>query len=226
MTAPTPLRVVVGDDDVLLREGIARLLSEAGHDVVAQVGDADDLLRRTLALRPDIAVVDVRMPPRREDDGLVAAIELRRRLPQTGVLVLSQFCEPSFALDLVGDRPEGAGYLLKERVGDVRSFIDSVARVAAGGSVLDAEVVARMLGRRRPSGPLSALTEREFAVLAAMAQGKSNRGIADSLFVSQASVEKHVTAIFRKLDIEADDSEHRRVHAVLAYVRERDDRRG
>jgi DNA-binding NarL/FixJ family response regulator len=224
MTAGGALRVAIGDDDVLLREGIARILGEAGHEVVVLSGDADDVLRRTLARRPDIAILDVRMPPRREDDGLVAAIELRRRLPDTGVLILSQFCEPSFALDLVGDRPEGVGYLLKERVGDVGSFVEAVGRVAAGGSVLDPEVVGRMLGRRRPSGTLGGLTGRELAVLAAMAEGKSNRGIADTLFLSQASVEKHVTAIFRKLDIEPTDTEHRRVHAVLAYVRRGDER--
>jgi DNA-binding NarL/FixJ family response regulator len=223
VTAAGALRVAIGEDDVLLREGIARILGEAGHEVVVLSGDAQDVLHRTLAHRPDVAILDVRMPPRREDDGLVAAIELRRRLPGTGVLILSQFCEPSFALDLVGDRPEGVGYLLKERVGDVRSFVDAVGRVAAGGSVLDAEVVGRMLGRRRPSGALAGLTGRELAVLAAMAEGKSNRGIADALFIGQASVEKHVTAIFRKLDIEPTDTEHRRVHAVLAYVRRRDD---
>lgn len=221
----TSLRVVIGEDDVLLREGIARILGEAGHEIVVRSGDAEDVLRRALAHRPDIAILDVRMPPRREDDGLVAAIELRRRLPRTGVLILSQYCEPSFALDLVGDRPDGVGYLLKERVGDVHSFVEAVGRVAAGGSVLDAEVVGRMLGRRRPAGALAGLTERELAVLAAMAEGRSNRGVADSLFVSQASVEKHVTAIFRKLGIEPADSEHRRVHAVLAYLRQQDDRR-
>jgi DNA-binding NarL/FixJ family response regulator len=222
---PTGLRVAVGEDDVLLREGIARILGEAGHEVVVRSGDAEDVLRRALAHRPDVAVLDVRMPPRREDDGLVAAIELRRRLPGTGVLILSQFCEPSFALDLVGDRPEGVGYLLKERVGDVGSFLDAVGRVAAGGSVLDPEVVGRMLGRRRPADALAGLTDRELSVLAAMAEGKSNRGIADALFVSLASVEKHVTAIFRKLGIEPVDSQHRRVHAVLAYVQRRDERR-
>ena len=146
----TPLRVAVGEDDVLLREGIARILAEAGLDVVAQSGDADDLLRRSLAYRPDVAVVDVRMPPRHEADGLLAALELRRRLPSTGVLILSQFCEPAIALELIGDRPEGVGYLLKERVGDVASFTGAVAQVAAGGTVLDPEVVGRMLGRRAP----------------------------------------------------------------------------
>ena len=213
------LRVTIGEDDVLLREGIASLLTEARVEVVAQSGDAGDFLRRTLAHRPDVAIVDVQMPPRREDDGLRAAIELRRRLPQTGVLVLSQFCEPSFALDLIGDRPEGVGYLLKERVGYVNDFVDAIARVAAGGSALDPEVVARMLGRADPDDPLNTLTPRERAVLAAMAEGKSNLGISQALYVSEAAVEKHVTAIFRKLAITPASTEHRRVHAVLMYGR-------
>ncbi len=217
---PAPLRVTIGEDDVLLREGIARILTEAGLEVVALSADADDLLRRTLAHRPDVAIVDVQMPPRRQDDGLRAAIEVRRRLPGIGVLILSQFCEPAFALELIGDRPEGVGYLLKERVGDVRSFTEAVARVAAGGSVLDAEVVGRMLGRRGPADALQELTQREHDVLAAMAEGKSNSGIAETLFISLASVEKHVTAIFRKLGIAAASSEHRRVHAVLVFVQQ------
>ncbi len=217
---PAPLRVTIGEDDVLLREGIARILTEAGLEVVALSADADDLLRRTLAHSPDVAIVDVQMPPRRQDDGLRAAIEVRRRLPGIGVLILSQFCEPAFALELIGDRPEGVGYLLKERVGDVRSFTEAVARVAAGGSVLDAEVVGRMLGRRGPADALQELTQREHDVLAAMAEGKSNSGIAETLFISLASVEKHVTAIFRKLGIAAASSEHRRVHAVLLFVQQ------
>jgi DNA-binding NarL/FixJ family response regulator len=195
-TVSDPLRVVIGEDDVLMREGMARLLAEAGFDVVAQAGDADDLLRKTLAHRPDVAVVDVQMPPRREDDGLVAAMEVRRRLPSTGVLVLSQFYEETYALDLIGDRAEGVGYLLKERVGDVSAFVDAVERVAAGGSALDPQVIGRMLGRRRGSGPLDELTPRERDVLAAMAEGKSNLGIAEALVVSEAAVEKHVTGIF------------------------------
>ena len=214
----TPLRVVIGEDDVLLREGIARLLVEAGCDVVAQTGDADDFLRRTLAHRPDVAVVDVQMPPRHEDDGLRAAMELRTRLPDTGVLVLSQFYEESYALDLIGDRPEGVGYLLKERVGDVSAFVAAVERVAAGGSALDPEIVGRMLGRRR-SGPLDELTSRERDVLAAMAEGKSNRGIAQALVVSETAVEKHVTRIFTKLGLGPTSMEHRRVLAVLTYMR-------
>jgi DNA-binding NarL/FixJ family response regulator len=199
---------------------MARLLGDAGLDVVAQAGDAEHLLRRTLAHRPDVAIVDVQMPPRRENDGLLAAIELRERLPEMGVVILSQFCEPSFALDLIGDRPEGVGYLLKERIGKVSAFVDAVGRVAGGGSALDPEVVARMLGRSQLGAPLRALTPRERAVLAAMAEGKSNIGIAQTLFISEAAVEKHVTAILRKLDIAPADTEHRRVHAVLTFIRE------
>ena len=165
-----------------------------------------------------VAIVDIRMPPRRKDDGLVAAIELRRRLPETGVVILSQFCEPAFALDLIGERPEGIGYLLKERVGDVKTFLDAITRVAAGGSALDAEVVGRMLGRPDADDPLRALSPRDRAVLAAMAEGKSNAGIAQALLVSEATVEKHVTAIFRKLGIAPASTEHRRVHAVLKYL--------
>ena len=205
-----PLRVVIGEDDLLLREGIARLLAEAGFDVVAQAGDADDLLRKTLAHRPDVAVVDVQMPPRREDDGLVAALEVRRRLPDTGVLVLSQFYEESYALDLIGDRAEGVGYLLKERVGDVAAFVDAVQRVGAGGSAIDPQIVSRMLDD---------LTPRERQVLEAMAEGKSNLGIAETLVVSEAGVEKHIRAIFQKLDIGPTTTEHRRVLAVLTYMR-------
>jgi DNA-binding NarL/FixJ family response regulator len=214
-----PLTVVIGEDDVLLREGIARLLAEAGFEVVAQTGDADDFLRRTLAHKPDVAVVDVQMPPRREDDGLQAAMALRDSLPDTGVLVLSQFYEESYALDLIGERPEGVGYLLKERVGDVSAFTDAVERVAAGGSALDPEIVGRMLGRRRAGGPLDELTPRERDVLAAMAEGKSNHGIAEALVVSDAAVEKHVGRIFQKLGLGPTGTEHRRVLAVLAYMR-------
>ena len=220
-----PLRVAIGEDDVLLREGVARILTGAGLEVVAQSGDADDLLQRSLAYRPDVVVTDVQMPPRREDDGLRAAMELRRRSPGIGVLILSQFCEPAYVMDLVGERPEGVGYLLKERVGDVTAFVDAVRRVAAGGSALDPEVVIRMLGRRKQEGPLRLLTPRELAVLAAMAEGLSNQGVAESLLISHASVEKHVTAIFRKLHIAPTDSEHRRVQAVLTYLRAGDHRR-
>ena len=223
--ARPPLRVALGEDDVLLREGIARILVDAGLDVVGQSGNADDLLRRALAYDPDDVIVDVQMPPRQEDDGLQAALELRRRRPGIGVLILSQFCEPAYVMELVGERPEGVGYLLKERVGDVAAFIDAVSRVAAGGSALDPEVVARMLGRHTREDPLQILTVRELEVLAAMAEGRSNLGIARSLLVGQASVEKSVTAIFRKLGIAAADTEHRRVQAVLTYLRHRHHRR-
>ena len=211
--------MVIGEDDVLLREGIVRLLSEAGFDVVAQAGDADDLLRKALAHRPDVAVVDVQMPPGGRDDGLRAAIELRRRHPETGVLVLSQVYEEHYALELIGERAEGAGYLLKERVGDVEEFIAAVHRVAAGGSALDPEVVGRMLGRRHVEGPVDRLTPRERDVLAAMAEGKSNQGIAEALVVTEAAVEKHVTGIFHKLGLGPTPMEHRRVLAVLTYLR-------
>jgi DNA-binding NarL/FixJ family response regulator len=210
---------VIGEDDLLLREGIARLLGEAGFEVVAQAGDADDFLRKALAHRPDVALVDVQMPPGHGDDGLRAAVELRRDRPETGVLVLSQFYEEQYALDLIGERAEGVGYLLKERVGDVKAFTDAVARVAEGGSALDPEVVARMLGRRRPAGPLDTLSPRERDVLAAMAEGKSNRGIAEALVVTEAAVEKHVTSIFHKLGLGPTSTEHRRVRAVLTHLR-------
>jgi DNA-binding NarL/FixJ family response regulator len=196
-----------------------RLLAEAGFDVVAQAGDADSLLRKALAFRPDVVVADVQMPPGRGEDGLRAALELRRQRPETGVLVLSQFYEEQYALELIGDRPEGVGYLLKERVGDVEAFTEAVARVAAGGSALDPEVVGRMLGRRRADGPLDRLSPRERDVLGAMAEGKSNQGIAEALVVTEAAVEKHVTGIFHKLELGQAPSQHRRVLAVLTYLR-------
>jgi DNA-binding NarL/FixJ family response regulator len=208
---------VIGEDDVLLREGISRLLADAGFEVLAQTGDAEEFLRRSLGHRPDVAVVDVQMPPGNEDDGLRAALELRRQRPDTGILVLSQFYEEHYAVELIGDDPEGVGYLLKERVGDVDAFIDAVNRVAAGGSALDPEIVARMLGRRR-EGPLDRLSPRERDVLTAMAEGKSNKGIAEALVVTQAAVEKHVTSIFHKLELDPGASEHRRVLAVLTYL--------
>jgi DNA-binding NarL/FixJ family response regulator len=210
---------VIGEDDVLLREGIARVLADAGYDVVAQAGDAEAFLRKALAHHVDVAVVDVKMPPDRSDDGLRAAVELRRQRPATGVLVLSQYCEERYAVDLIGDRAEGVGYLLKERVGDVDAFVDAVNRVASGGSALDPEVVARMLGRRSQRDPLAELTRREREVLAVMAEGKSNAGIAETLVVTEAAVEKHVTSIFLKLGLAQSLSDHRRVLAVLTYVR-------
>jgi DNA-binding NarL/FixJ family response regulator len=215
-----PVRVVIGEDDVLMREGIARLLVEGGFDVVSQAGDAEAFLRKALAHRPDVAVVDIQMPPGRGDDGLRAALELRRMLPQTGVLVLSQYYEEQYALDLIGDSAEGVGYLLKERVGDVDAFRDAVARVAAGGSALDPEVVGRMLGRRRREGPLDELSPRERDVLGHLAEGKSNQGIAEALVVTTAAVEKHITSIFQKLDLDVGPTEHRRVLAALTYLRD------
>jgi DNA-binding NarL/FixJ family response regulator len=218
-----PLRVVIGEDDVLMREGIARVLGEAGYDVAAVAGDADDLLRKALAHRADVVVADVQMPPGHGDDGLRAATEVRKRRPDTAVLILSKFYEEDYALDLIGERPEGVGYLLKERIGDVHAFVDAVGRVAAGGSALDPEVVGRMLGRRRRSGPLDDLSPRERDVLAAMAEGKSNHGIAEQLVITEASVEKHVTNIFHKLGLGPSHTDHRRVLAVLTYLRDAGD---
>jgi DNA-binding NarL/FixJ family response regulator len=181
---PPPVRVVIAEDDVLLREGIARLLAGAGFEVVGQAGDAENFLRKALAHRPDVAVVDIQMPPGQGADGLRAALQLRSRLPAVGILVLSSHYEEGYALE-IGDRAEGVGYLLKERVGDVEAFTDAVARVAAGGSALDPEVVGRMLGRRRSrGGALAELTEREREVLAQIAEGKSNRGITETLVVT------------------------------------------
>jgi DNA-binding NarL/FixJ family response regulator len=217
---PDSLKVVIGEDDVLLREGIARILMEAGFDVVSQAGDADAFLRKALAHRPDVAVVDIQMPPGHGDDGLRAALELRQRSPETGVLVLSQYYDDQYAVDLIGDSAEGVGYLLKERVGDVDAFTDAVARVAAGGSALDPEVVGRMLGRRRREGPLDDLSPRERDVLAQLAEGKSNQGIAEELVVTSAAVEKHVTSIFHKLGLETSPTGHRRVLAALTYIRD------
>jgi DNA-binding NarL/FixJ family response regulator len=213
------VRVLLGEDDVLMREGIARLLAEAGFEVVGQAGDAEALLRKALAHKPDVVIADVQMPPGHGDDGLRAALELRKQRPETGVLVLSQYYEEEYALELIGAQPEGVGYLLKERVGDVEAFLQAVRRVAAGGSALDPEVVRRMLGRRRAAGPLDTLSPRERDVLGAMAEGKSNQGIAEALFVTAAAVEKHVTAIFQKLDLGPTPTEHRRVLAVLTYLR-------
>jgi DNA-binding NarL/FixJ family response regulator len=211
--------VVIGEDDVLLRAGIVRVLTEAGFDVVSETGDAESFLRKALAHRPDVAVVDVQMPPHHADDGLQAALALRRERPETSVLVLSQFYEEHYALDLIGDSAEGVGYLLKERVGDVEVFTDAVRRVAGGGSALDPEIVARMLGRRKDDGPLSQLSARERDVLEALAQGKSNTGIADTLCISVASVEKHVTSIFSKLGLSERTNHHRRVLAAIVFLR-------
>jgi DNA-binding NarL/FixJ family response regulator len=211
------MRVVIGEDSVLLRAGIARLLEDAGMEVVAQAADAEDLMRKVRAHRPDVAVVDIRMPPGNADDGLVAARQMRAELPDVGVLVLSQYAEEHYVTQLLQDGAEGVGYLLKERIADVERFVDSVRRVADGGSALDPEIVALMMGRRE-GGPLDALTDREREVLGLMAEGRTNRGIAGELFVSERAVERHVTAIFGKLGLPAGAGDHRRVLAVLTYV--------
>ncbi len=212
------MRVVIAEDSVLLREGIARLLQDAGHDVVGQAGDAEDLVRKVLAHRPDIAIVDVRMPPTNTDDGLRAALELRERAPEVAVLVLSQYVEEGYAHELIGGGAAGVGYLLKDRVADVERFVDAVARVGEGGSALDPEVVAQLLGRRRRDDPLEALTPREREVLGHMAEGRSNSAIAEELVVTERAVEKHVTSIFGKLDLPPAAQDHRRVLAVLRYL--------
>ncbi len=211
------MRIVVADDSVLLREGVVRLLEDAGFEIVGQAGDAEDLVRKVSAHKPDLAVVDIRMPPTGTDDGLQAALEIRRKLPGTGVLVLSQYVEESYALDLVADGADGTGYLLKDRVADIDGFIDAVRRVGDGGSALDPEVVATMLGRRRDD-PLGELTNREREVLALIAEGRSNHAIAEELVVTERAVEKHVTSIFSKLNLTPTAEDHRRVLAVLTFL--------
>jgi DNA-binding NarL/FixJ family response regulator len=213
------VRIVIGEDQALLREGIARLLEEAGFDVVGQAGDAVDLRRKVGAHKPDVAVVDIQMPPTRTDDGLRAAIHIRSEHPDTRVLVLSQYVEERYAVDLIGECAEGVGYLLKDRVGDLDEFADAVRRVGEGGSVLDPEVVTRMLARPRHENPMDELSPRERDVLELMAQGRSNQGIAEKLWITESAVEKHVTAIFEKLGLERDFEDHRRVLAVLAFLR-------
>jgi DNA-binding NarL/FixJ family response regulator len=211
--------VVIGEDDVLMREGTARLLGDAGVEVVARAGDADDFVRKVRAHKPDVALVDIRMPPTQTDEGLRAAATIRAEQPQTGVLVLSQYVEEAYALELLAENAEGVGYLLKDRVADVERFVDSVRRVGEGGSALDPEVVARLVGRRRREDPLSALSPREREVLGHMAEGRSNHGIAEALVVTERAVEKHVTSIFTKLNLPPAEDDHRRVLAVLTYLR-------
>jgi len=213
------VRVVVAEDSVLLREGLVRLLAEGGFEVVGQAGDAEDLLRKVGAHRPDVAIVDVRMPPTHTDEGLRAAAEIRERHQQTAVLVLSQVIETGSALELLTQSAEGVGYLLKDRVADVDRFLEAVRRVAEGGSALDPEVVSTLLGRRRRDDPLAAITAREREVLALMAEGRSNQAIAEQLVVTERAVEKHVTSIFGKLGLAPAAEDHRRVLAVLAYLR-------
>jgi DNA-binding NarL/FixJ family response regulator len=213
------MRVVLADDSVLLREGIARLLEDSGFEVVGRAGDAEDLLRKVRAHKPDVAIVDIRMPPTHTDEGLRAARKIRDEQPETAVLVLSQYVEEEYALDLVAGSAEGVGYVLKDRVADIERFLESVRRVAAGGSALDPEVIAQMLGRRRAVSPLDQLTPREREVLTLMAEGRSNRAIAAELVITERAVEKHVTSIFTKLDLPATAEDHRRVLAVLRYLK-------
>jgi DNA-binding NarL/FixJ family response regulator len=212
------VRVAIADDSVLLREGLARLLAEADIEVVSQSGDAEDLLRKVGAHRPDVAITDIRMPPTQTDEGLRAAQRIRSEHPGVGVLVLSQYVDETYAVELLGDSADGVGYLLKDRVSDVDRFIDAVRQVANGGSVLDPEVVAQLLGRRRGQGPLDRLTPRESEVLALMAEGRSNAAIAAEMVVTERAVEKHVTSIFGKLDLQHSEHDHRRVLAVLTYL--------
>jgi DNA-binding NarL/FixJ family response regulator len=213
------VRIVIADDAVLLREGLIRLLTEHGHDVVAAVGDGPALVEAAAAHRPDICVVDVRMPPSHTDEGLRAAVSVRAAWPGAPVLVLSQYVEVSYAQDLLADRAGAVGYLLKDRVADIADFLEALDRVAAGGTVLDPEVVAQLLVQRRAQDPLAALTAREREVLALMAEGRSNTAIARLLVVSEGAVEKHVRNIFTKLNLPPDDEQHRRVLAVLTYLR-------
>jgi DNA-binding NarL/FixJ family response regulator len=212
------VRVVLADDSVLLREGIARLLEDAGFEVVAQSGTAEDLLRHVGMHKPDVALVDIRMPPTQTDEGLVAAKQIRERWPETGVLVLSQYVEPAYAMELLGENAEGVGYLLKDRVSDVDEFAAAVRRVAEGGSALDPAVVSQLVGRRRRDDPLEELTPREREVLEAMAEGRSNQAIAEKMVITLRAVEKHVTSIFSKLRLPATAEDHRRVLAVLTYL--------
>jgi DNA-binding NarL/FixJ family response regulator len=209
----------VADDSVLLREGIVRILGDSGFDVVAQAGDAEDLVRKVAAHKPDVAIVDVRMPPTNTDDGLRAAQKIRAEYPTCGVLVLSQYIEEGYALELLSENAEGVGYLLKDRVADVERFTESVRRVGEGGSALDPEVVAQLLGRRRREDPLEELSPREREVLELMAEGRSNHAIAEAMVVTERAVEKHVTSIFGKLKLPPTAEDHRRVLAVLRYLR-------
>jgi DNA-binding NarL/FixJ family response regulator len=213
------MRVVLADDSVLLREGIARLLEDAGFEIVAQSGTAEDLLRHVGLHKPDVALVDIRMPPTQTDEGLRAAQQIRERWPECGVLVLSQYVEPAYAMELLGENAEGVGYLLKDRVSDVDEFAAAVRRVGEGGSALDPAVVSQLVGRRRRDDPLDELTPREREVLELMAEGRSNQAIAERLVITLRAVEKHVTSIFGKLRLSSTPEDHRRVLAVLTYLR-------
>ena len=213
------MRVVLAEDSVLLREGVARILGEAGFEVVGQAGNADELMLKVRSYSPDVAIVDIRMPPTHTDEGLRAAQEIREKHPTCGVLVLSQYVEAGYAMELLADSAEGVGYLLKDRVSDVNEFADAVRRVGEGGSALDPTIVSQLVGRRRRDDPIDQLTPREREVLGLMAEGRSNSGIAEQLVVTERAVEKHVTSIFSKLRLPAAAEDHRRVLAVLAYLR-------
>jgi DNA-binding NarL/FixJ family response regulator len=214
------MRVAIAEDSVLLREGLTRLLSEAGFEVVAQCGTADDLLLKVRSYTPDVAIVDIRLPPTHNDEGLRAALEIRARHPSVGVLVLSQYVELGLALKLLADSAEGVGYLLKDRISDVDEFLAAVRRVADGGSALDPIIVSTLLSRQRPDDPLAQLTPREREVLELMAGGGSNQGIADKLVITLRAVEKYVSSIFAKLGLPSTGSESRRVLAVLMFLRD------
>ena len=218
MNAPQQIRVVVGEDHAFVREGILRVLQDSGFDVVGTASDARELVSMAEAYRPDVIIADIQMPPDHGDDGLRAALAIRAAQPGTGVLVLSQFLEDAYAFALVADGADGVGYLLKEKVGDLRVFVDAVQRVADGGSVLDPDVVARLVGRKRKASPLDNLTPREHEVLALIAEGRSNAGIAGELVVTVAAIERHVTGIFDKLGLRQAPDAHRRVLAVLQYL--------
>jgi DNA-binding NarL/FixJ family response regulator len=210
---------VLAEDGVLLREGLVRLLGEAGFEVVGQSTTADDLLLKVRSYSPDVAIVDIRLPPAHKDEGLRAAQEIRARYPSVGVLVLSQYLELGLAEELLADSAEGVGYLLKDRVSDVKEFAAAVRRVAEGGSALDPMIVSQLLGRRRGDDPLAALTPREREVLELMAEGRSNQGIAERLVITERAVQKHITSIFEKLGLSVSGDDHRRVLAVLALLR-------
>lgn len=213
------MRVVIAEDSILLREGLARLLGDAGLDVVAQCGDGDDLLLKVRSYRPDVAIVDIRLPPTHNDEGLRAALEIRDRHPSVGVLILSQYVELGLALKLLAESAEGVGYLLKDRIIDVDEFVGAVRRVANGGSALDPIIVSTLLSRQRPGDPLARLTPREREVLELMAGGSSNQGIADALVITLRAVEKYVSSIFAKLGVPSTGGESKRVHAVLTFLR-------
>ena len=210
--------MIVADDSMLLREGVTRLLENAGFEVVGHAADREELMRKTRAHKPDVAIIDIRMPPTHTNEGLQAAREIREEMPDTGVVVLSAYIEETYALELLGEDAAGVGYLLKDRVWDGDRFAEAVRRVAEGGSALDPEVVSHMLGRRRIKEPLQDLTPREYDVLALMAEGRSNQAIAEKLVISGRAVEKHVTSIFTKLKLAPAPEDHRRVLAVLAFL--------